>query len=71
MEIQVKYKITFLLISGKFPMAAPDRNELIPAPQKKLKWVTPKISPLEGGTTNGKEFTHNREDTNVGYQVGS
>jgi len=52
-------------------MAAPDRNELIPAPQKKLKWVTPKISPLEGGTTNGKEFPNNREDTNVGYQIGS
>jgi hypothetical protein len=32
---------------------AADRNDLVPA-QEKLEWVTPKISLMEAGITEGK-----------------
>jgi len=31
----------------------PDSNDLIPAPQEKLEWVTPKISLMESDATEG------------------
>ena len=34
-------------------MTTPDRNDLTPAPQEKLEWVTPKISLMEGEATEG------------------
>ena len=45
-------------------MTSADRNDLMPA-QEKLEWVTPKISLMEAGDTDGKfddsaaEFTPN------------
>jgi hypothetical protein len=30
-----------------------DRNDLVPATQEKLEWVTPKISLMEAGDTAG------------------
>ena len=36
-------------------MNSADRNDLMPAPaQEKLEWVTPKISLMGAGTTDGK-----------------
>jgi len=35
-------------------MTAPDSNDLIPAPQEKLEWVTPKISLMESDATEGR-----------------
>jgi len=44
-------------------MTALDRNDRIPddAPQNKVKleWITPKISLMEGGDTDGKPLTTN------------
>ena len=34
-------------------MTSADRNDLVPA-QEKLEWVTPKISLLDAGDTEGK-----------------
>jgi hypothetical protein len=34
-------------------MTSADRNDLVPA-QEKLEWVTPKISLMEAGDTEGK-----------------
>jgi hypothetical protein len=34
-------------------MTSTDRNDLMPA-QEKLEWVTPKISLIEAGETDGK-----------------
>jgi hypothetical protein len=34
-------------------MTSADRNDLLPA-QEKLEWVTPKISLMEAGDTEGK-----------------
>jgi hypothetical protein len=34
-------------------MSSADRNDLMPA-QEKLEWVTPKISLMEAGDTEGK-----------------
>jgi hypothetical protein len=34
-------------------MTSTDRNDLMPA-QEKLEWVTPKISLMEAGDTDGK-----------------
>jgi hypothetical protein len=36
-------------------MTSTDRNDLMPA-QEKLEWVTPKISLMEAGNTDGKDF---------------
>ena len=36
-------------------MTSTDRNDLMPA-QEKLEWVTPKISLMEAGDTEGKVF---------------
>jgi hypothetical protein len=36
-------------------MTSTDRNDLMPA-QEKLEWVTPKISLIEAGETDGKTF---------------
>ena len=38
-------------------MNSADRNDLMPAPaQEKLEWVTPKISLMEAGDTDGKVY---------------
>jgi hypothetical protein len=37
-------------------MTSTDRNDLMPA-QEKLEWVTPKISLMEAGDTDGKGLT--------------
>ena len=34
-------------------MPSADRNDLMPAPQEKLEWVTPKISLMEAEDTEG------------------
>ena len=44
--------------------SAEDRNDLMPA-QEKLEWVTPKISLMEAGETEGKLNNYNSEDTLV------
>jgi hypothetical protein len=36
-------------------MTSADRNDLMPA-QEKLEWVTPKISLMVAGDTDGKAF---------------
>jgi hypothetical protein len=46
-------------------MTSTDRNDLMPA-QEKLEWVTPKISMMEAGETDGGGKTFiNAEYTNV------
>ena len=40
--------------------SAEDRNDLVPA-QEKLEWVTPKISLMDAGDTEGKDFNATRE----------
>ena len=37
-------------------MTAADCNDLMPA-QEKLEWVTPKISLMDAGDTEGKNFS--------------
>ena len=39
-------------------MTSTDRNDLVPA-QEKLEWVTPKISLMGAGETDGKSFFRN------------
>jgi hypothetical protein len=39
---------------------AADRNDLMPA-QEKLEWVTPKISLMDAGDTDGKITVRNLE----------
>ena len=39
--------------------SAEDRNDLMPA-QEKLEWVTPKISLMEAGDTDGKVLKGSR-----------
>jgi hypothetical protein len=41
-------------------MTSADRNDLMPA-QEKLEWVTPKISLMEAGETDGKDFVFSTE----------
>jgi len=41
-------------------MTSADRNDLMPA-QEKLEWVTPKISLMEAGDTDGKSSTKQAE----------
>ena len=36
-------------------MTTTDRNDLVPA-QEKLEWVTPKISLMDAGDTDGKPY---------------
>ena len=36
-------------------MISTDRNDLMPA-QEKLEWVTPKISLMDAGNTDGKAY---------------
>jgi hypothetical protein len=43
-----------------------DRNDLVPATQEKLEWVTPKISLMEAGETEGKTLVRGGEGTSVG-----
>ena len=38
-------------------MTTADRNDLIPA-QEKLEWVTPKISLMDAGDTDGTKFNY-------------
>ena len=43
-------------------MNSADRNDLMPAPaQEKLEWVTPKISLMDAGDTDGKLFIGNEK----------
>ena len=45
--------------------ATTDRNDLLPA-QEKLEWVTPKISLMEAGETDGKnQLTTENAPTNT------
>ena len=41
-----------------------DLNDLVPT-QEKLEWVTPKISLMEAGDTEGSKNNYNRETTYV------
>ena len=41
-------------------MTTTDRNDLVPA-QEKLEWVTPKISLMDAGDTDGKQQQANNE----------
>ena len=51
-------------------MTALDRNDRIPddAPQNKVKleWITPKISLMEGGDTDGKQIPTTTENPKGG-----
>ncbi len=42
------------LLPAALLMTSADRNDLMPA-QEKLKWVTPKISLMEAGDTEGNK----------------
>ncbi len=46
------YSIYFML-SYSF-MTTSDRNDLMPAQQEKLEWVTPNMTLMESHTTDGK-----------------
>jgi len=51
-------------------MPSADRNDLMPAPQEKLEWVTPKISLMEAEDTDGrggKPRGGTREGQFIGY----
>ena len=43
-------------------MTTTDRNDLVPA-QEKLEWVTPKISLMEAGDTEGAKVKYAGEGT--------
>ena len=43
-------------------MTTADRNDFVPA-QEKLEWVTPKISLMDAGDTDSKQY--NRVENNV------
>ena len=51
-------------------MTSTDRNDLMPA-QEKLEWVTPKISLMEAGDTDGTKASSNVEFTTSTFAVGS
>jgi hypothetical protein len=40
-------------------MTTADRNDLMPAQEKKLEWVTPKISLMGAGDTDGSKVATN------------
>jgi hypothetical protein len=42
-------------------MTSADRNDLVPA-QEKLEWVTPKISLMEAGQTEGQGKSVGRQE---------
>ena len=42
-------------------MTTADRDDLVPAPQEKLEWVTPKISLMEAEDTEGKSIQNAKE----------
>ena len=46
-------------------MTSTDRNDLMPA-QEKLEWVTPKISLMAGGETDGKVPTEDESAVSYG-----
>ena len=46
-------------------MTSAEHNDLMPA-QEKLEWVTPKISLMDAGETDGKFFTGVEVLTNTG-----
>ena len=51
-------------------MTSADRNDLMPA-QEKLEWVTPKISLMEAGDTEGKtKLGIEQPNYNYGNQLG-
>ena len=58
-----KYGFFWLLAFRR--MTTTDRNDLMPA-QEKLVWVTPKISLMEAGETDGKFFKGAEVLTNTG-----
>jgi hypothetical protein len=49
-------------------MTSADRNDLVPA-QEKLEWVTPKISLMGAGDTDGKPQNTFGEFLNPSYQT--
>ncbi len=42
-------------------MTFADRNDLVATSQEKLEWVTPQISLMGSGKTNGKEIVYFKE----------
>jgi hypothetical protein len=44
-------------------MTSADRNDLMPA-QEKLEWVTPKISLMDAGETDGSGKPNNNKEIN-------
>ena len=50
----------FLLLAFYCRMSSADRNDLVPA-QEKLEWVTPKISLMDAGDSQGKNAQQNFE----------
>jgi hypothetical protein len=49
-------------------MTTADRNDLMPA-QEKLEWVTPKISQMDAGDTDGKPGVFPSEKISLGVKV--
>ena len=57
----VEGAVTVRMLIGVCLMNSPDRNDnLVPA-QEKLEWVTPQISLMGSGKTNGKEIVYVNE----------
>ena len=54
----------FLHKSSLPPLLMTDRNDLVPS--QKLEWVTPKISLMEAGDTDGKFLNTNEPNTKAG-----
>jgi hypothetical protein len=50
-------------------MTSADRNDLMPA-QEKLEWVTPKISLMDAGDTDGKPVYVREVKVNAMLSVG-
>jgi hypothetical protein len=48
-------------------MTSTDRNDLMPA-QEKLEWVTPKMSLMEAGDTDGKAVVGGSEFNGIGIK---
>ena len=48
---------------------ATDRNDLVPATQEKLEWVTPKISLMDAGETDSKP-NFEKEESAVSFGGG-
>jgi hypothetical protein len=56
--------ICLLPTSRQSPMTSTDRNDLMPA-QEKLEWVTPKISLMGAGETDGIGKTLQGAETQI------